>query len=127
MANMTLNLKKGAVICVEVDTGSLYAGKVKELTASTIVLIDQIYVGSHDRVGSNIHLDIDGTISIDSKDLTFVNRERIVAWWYDTHSLHDDDELNVNWIRHDEISDDDIINAYDEDGFCKGEGDFLEK
>ena len=126
MASMTFNLKLGAIICVETDTGSVYTGKVKDLTASTIVLISQYFVLLNKRAESPATLLIDGSKTVDSYDLTFINKDKIVAWWYDNPAFHEDDDIAVNCIRPDEISDDDVVNQFDEYGFHKGEGDTLE-
>ena len=123
MAKMTLKVKKGAIITIETITGSVHDGKVIDLFPDRIVLVPQYYLSIEDIDSKEVT--ILNSLSVDTKQTDTIYRDKIVSWFYDypVSVCRSEDVI----ILPSDIQADDVINAYNEDGFCKGEGEYLEE
>lgn len=123
---MKLHFKNGAIVRFSLTcSANLNAcGKVVEVTDDEVVFVPQEYVSESDydeRWGTN---QLDRKVSVDNFPEIHLDRSIIAMWHYEPVPCGSRTTYYGVW-RPSEIVNM-VVNQYDEDGFCKGQGEFFE-
>ena len=123
---MKLHFRKGAVVRFALKCGANLdaCGKVVEVTDNEVVFVPQGYVSEteyDERWGTH---QVDRSISVDELPRVHLDRELIAMWHYEPVPCSSRTTYFGLW-RPSEIVNVEV-NKYDEEGFCKGSGNFFE-
>ena len=123
---MKLHFKKGAIVrfALSCDAGINACGKVVEVTDEEVVFVPQRYVSKtnyEETWGTN---ELNREVSVDEFPEMHLNRRLIAMWHYEPVPCGSNTTYYGVWQPSEIVNM--VVNHYDEDGCCKGQGDFLE-
>ena len=125
---MKLHFKKGAIIRFSLTCNSNLnaCGKVVEVSEDEVVFIPQEYVSEKDYNPIRGTTQLNYWLSVDEEPEMPLDRRLIAMWHYESVPRRNNTTYYGVW-KPSEIVDRQIsVNKYDEDGFCKGQGDYFE-
>ena len=123
---MKLHFKKGAIVrfALSCDAGINACGKIVEVTDEEVVFVPQRYVSKtnyEETWGTN---ELNREVSVDEFPEMHLNRRLIAMWHYEPVPCRSNTTYYGVWQPSEIVNM--VVNHYDEDGCCKGQGDFLE-
>ena len=125
---MKLHFKNGAIVRFDLTCNSNInaCGKVVEVNEDEVVFIPQKYVSETDYEQKWGTSRLDRKISVDDAPEMHLDRSIIAMWHYEPVPCSSRTTYYGVWqpseIVHRQIP----VNKYDDDGLCKGQGDFFE-
>ena len=123
---MRLNFKQGAIVRFSLTCEARLnaCGKVIEVTESEVIFIPQSYVSEYDyneNCGTN---NLNRKVSVDSLPEIHLDRSIIAMWQYEPVPSESRTTYYGVWKPSQIVTMD--VNYYDEDGLCRGQGEFFE-
>ena len=127
---MEMRLKKGAIVSFGMKNQFLAPAscKVIDVTETDVVVVEQAYVSRMEfESGTGVKMqDLNHRISVDFGSPVRLPRAQIREWHYSV--VPNDTHMYYSAYRPSDVRKmpRERINCYDDDGNCKGDGDYLE-
>ena len=125
---MKLHFKNGAIVrfTLACDSNINACGKVVEVNEDEVVFIPQEYVSETDYEQNWGTSRLNRKISVDDATEMHLARNIIVMWHYEPVPCNSRTIYYGVWQPSEIVQRQISVNKYDDDGLCKGHGDFFE-
>ena len=123
---MKLHFKNGAIVRFSLTCEARInaCGKVVEVTDDEVVFIPQSYVSEYDYDESCGTTQLNRNVSVDNFPEIHLDRSIIAMWHYESVPCESRTTYYGVWKPSQIVTMD--VNYYDEDGLCRGQGEFFE-